>query len=141
MEKRFNYQQTYLKDQIKRRISKADLFLIGLLLLVGAGSLLAVHFMEKQKGAFVCVTVDGAVYGNYELSKVQDIPIKVHGIVTNTLQIAQEEAKMIQADCPDRLCVHQRAIAGQGETIVCLPNKIVVEVKGEHDAEFDSIAR
>ena len=36
---------------------------------------------------------------------------------------------MISADCPDKLCVNQHAISSNGETIVCLPNKVVVEVE------------
>jgi hypothetical protein len=49
---------------------------------------------------------------------------------------------MTQADCPDKLCVHQKAISATGETIVCLPNKVVVEIAGEtEDAEFDTIAK
>ncbi|KAI4447103.1 hypothetical protein C823_001622 [Eubacterium plexicaudatum ASF492] len=48
---------------------------------------------------------------------------------------------MIWADCPDQLCVHQKAISGQGETIVCLPNKIVVEIAEGEDADLDAISR
>ena len=48
---------------------------------------------------------------------------------------------MIEADCPDQLCVHQKAISKDRETIVCLPNKVVVEVKSKTESEFDSIAK
>ena len=47
---------------------------------------------------------------------------------------------MISADCPDKLCVHQHAISANGETIVCLPNKVVAEVK-DGTVEIKSIAR
>lgn len=124
-----------------KRITKPDLLLIGLLLLIGAGSLLIVTVLRNQKGTRVQITIDGAVYGTYELSKEQTIPIKVHGTVTNTLQISDQKANMVQADCPDQLCVHQKAVSGQGETIVCLPNRVVVEVTGEQEAQFDSISR
>ena len=46
---------------------------------------------------------------------------------------------MTEADCPDQLCVHQRAISKQKQTIVCLPNRVVVEVIGGEDAGLDSI--
>ena len=42
--------------------------------------------------------------------------------------IADGKADMKDADCPDRLCVKQKAISRQNENIVCLPNKIVVTV-------------
>ena len=41
---------------------------------------------------------------------------------------------MTRADCPDQLCIHQGPIHIQGETIVCLPNRVVVEITG-NDAE------
>lgn len=127
--------------QVKKRFSKADLILIVLLLVIGVCGLLFVNAKKKQAGATVQVFVDRTLYGTYELSKDQTVPIQAHGAVTNTLQISDGKAKMVQADCPDQLCVHQRAVSARGETIVCLPNKVVAEVKGEQEAAFDSISR
>lgn len=127
--------------QMKKRIAKPDLLLIGILLLIGLSSLLAVRIWTGRTGALVRVTVDGAVYGSYALSESRIIPIEADGAITNTLQISDGKAKMTEADCPDQLCIHQKAISRQGETIVCLPNKIVVEVHGDGQPEFDSIAR
>ena len=42
---------------------------------------------------------------------------------------------MISAECPDHLCMKQKAIDEKGGTIVCLPNKVVIE--GEKSTEFD----
>ena len=48
---------------------------------------------------------------------------------------------MISAKCPDKLCVQQKAISKSGESIICLPYKIVVRVEGAKDAsDYDSIA-
>ena len=46
---------------------------------------------------------------------------------------------MIEADCPDKLCVHQKAIERTNETIVCLPHKVVVEIQDAKEADFDSM--
>jgi hypothetical protein len=49
---------------------------------------------------------------------------------------------MIEADCPDKLCMHQNAISLAGENIVCLPNKVVCTVVDEtEDAAFDAIVK
>ena len=42
---------------------------------------------------------------------------------------------MISATCPDHLCKKQKAIDENGGTIVCLPNKVVIE--GEKAADSD----
>lgn len=128
------------KNSIKR-MTKADLVLIGILLLTGFTCLLAVRLLVQKGGAMVRILSDGQLYGTYRLTSDQEILIQKEGEVVNILKISDRKAKMIQADCPDQLCVHQRAICRQGETIVCLPNKIVVEIEGEQDAGLDSISR
>ena len=39
-------------------------------------------------------------------------------------------AWLVDADCPDKLCVHQGKIDKTGEVITCLPNKLTVTVIG-----------
>lgn len=126
---------------MKKRISKRDLIF---LLAVLAAALFAGFFVKlsgNTKGAFAVVTVDGERYGTYPLSKDQEIPIVAGGRTANLLVIEDGRADITEADCPDKLCVHQRAIANTNETIVCLPNKVVVSVEGNEESEIDSIAK
>ena len=70
------------------------------------------------------------------------IPIKRNGVVTNTLEIRDGCADMTDADCPDKICVNQKAVSRPGETIVCLPNKVVVEVEADTgETAYDSFSR
>ena len=55
--------------------------------------------------------------------------------------IENGKVKMKEADCPDQICVHHRAISKNRETIVCLPNKVVVEIVSSEESELDSIAK
>ena len=47
---------------------------------------------------------------------------------------------MKDAECPDKLCMRQGAISRDGQTIVCLPHKLVVEVIGGEKEAYDSIS-
>ena len=49
---------------------------------------------------------------------------------TNTLVIAGGTARVIEASCPDQICVRRGAVQYAGESIVCLPHKLVVTVQG-----------
>lgn len=98
-------------------------------------------FLKGAQGAQVVVTVSGETYGIYSLWKEQEIPIVIDGVTTNLLVIKDGEADMTEADCPDKLCVHQAAISKNNEMIVCLPNEIVVQVTGSEESEVDSIAK
>ena len=82
-----------------------------------------------------------AIYGTYPLDVDKEIPIQKDGKTTNLLVIRDGKADVTEADCPDKLCVHQKAISKTNETIVCLPNKVVVQVIGAGESELDSIAR
>lgn len=114
------------------------LVIIGILCLVFLG----VYFLYPKKTASrVNILVDGKSVGTYDLSKNQRVPIEVKGQITNTLEIADGQAFMEEADCPDHLCMKQGKISYQGETIVCLPNKVVVQVESEQESLYDSMAQ
>ena len=126
---------------MKKRLSLNDIrFIIGIavaLLVLLAAS----FFLNGEKGAEVQVTIDGEVYGTFSLSENQEIPIMIDGVTTNLLVIKDGKADMTEADCPDMLCVHQRAVSKNNESIVCLPNKVVVQVIGAKESGFDSFAK
>ncbi len=110
-------------------MKKADLILV-LAVVVVAAALFFWRFRIQENGTSVRVEVDGEVYGIYSLSEDQEIVING----TNTLVISDGEAYMSEATCPDKLCVHQGRISADGELIVCLPNRVVVQIE-ENDAE------
>lgn len=59
----------------------------------------------------------------------------------NLLAVDGERVWMQAADCPDQICVHHIPIKGGGESIICLPHKLAVELVGKTDAEKpDAIA-
>ncbi len=126
-----------------RRMTKADVILLVSLLITGLVCFAVLRLGLQKNGAAVRILSDGELYGTYYLTEEQNIPIQKNGKVVNVLEISGHKAKMIKADCPDKLCVHQKAISRQGETIVCLPNKIVVEIEGDKntDTDLDSISR
>ena len=92
---------------------------------------------SRDRGYCVSIQIDGAEYGRYDLSADRVIEIGE----TNRLEIRDGKASMVHADCPDQLCVHQKAISKDRETIVCLPNRVVVQITGGEEGVYDSIAK
>ena len=115
---------------------KNDYILAGGVIVIALLFLLFNYVFIQTEGAKVTVTIDGELFGTYMLSDNQEITI--HD--TNVFVIEDGKADMIDANCPDKLCVHQKAISKEAETIVCLPNKVVIEVSGADESELDSIA-
>ena len=118
-------------------LKKKDWILIAIIIVV-AGLAFFLHNLLGAKGAnCVVVKVDGKIEGTYSLGEDQEISINGG---TNTLVIKNNRAKMQEADCPDQLCVNQKAISKNNESIICLPNKIVVEVESSENSEFDAVS-
>ncbi|HIW59840.1 MAG TPA: NusG domain II-containing protein [Candidatus Anaerobutyricum avicola] len=123
---------------------KADVILISAFLLIGLAGLL-LFAAWRDEGEFVRVTVDGTVFGEYPLDRDDVIDIET-GEGTNTLTIVDGQADMTEADCPDKICVDHIAISRAGESIVCLPHRIVVEIiagegREDQDTGYDGITR
>ncbi|MCI8627954.1 MAG: NusG domain II-containing protein [Firmicutes bacterium] len=76
----------------------------------------------------ITVSIDGTVYKEFDLYQNQNYTIQTEQGY-NVLQIQNHKATIIEADCPDQLCVQQKAVSHIGELIVCLPHKMVIEVK------------
>ena len=60
---------------------------------------------------------------------------------TNRLEIRGGYAQMVWADCPDQVCVNHRSINRDGESIICLPNQVVVSIENGEASDVDGIAR
>ena len=155
---------------------KNDIIIVLVLLSIAAAGLFVFHLTHMGEGRKVRVTVDGVLFGEYdlgtngagdgdsfpafdavaggqgtlEMNRVSDsqstgktdmageddlsgkeniqrieIPGKVGKCI---LVISDGKADMESADCPNQICVHHSAISHTGETIVCLPNRVVIEV-------------
>ncbi len=122
----------------RRMVKKADLILIGVIL-AAALLVLGALTLTRQTGSFVVVRVDGTEVARYSLTEDRTETIEgVNGGI-NVLVIENGTATMTDADCPDQLCVHQGSIRYDGETIVCLPHRVVVEIEGGEEAEVDGV--
>ena len=102
------------------------LFIAGLLLVCAVGILYL--FVFRSSGNTVQVTVDKEVYGVYSLSQniTVDIRSGEDGTKLNRLIINDGKAYIEAASCPDGICVAHRPIFRDKESIVCLPNRVVL---------------
>lgn len=79
----------------------------------------------QEKATTAVVTVDGEE--RYRCSLFIEKEIAIND--TNTLVIKDGAVDMIFADCPDQICVKHTSISKVGETIICLPNQVVVTIE------------
>ncbi len=107
--------------------SRREIFmLLGIVCLAGL-LLLAVRWGAKP-GDEVVITVEQREYGRFPLSENRVLEIEAADGM-NVVEISDNQVHMKSADCPDRLCVKMGFIHDDIRPIVCLPHKVVVEVK------------
>ena len=81
---------------------------------------------------------DGSVVSEYPLSQNRTVVLNGSG-GTNVLVIEDGTARIDKADCPDGLCCKTGKVSRSGQSIICLPHKLTVEITGEarKDASSD----
>ena len=119
------------------KIRNDMLLIAAILLLVSVAALMLL--LTRRAGDTVVVTVNGQPWGEYSLSEDRTVEIR-NGDGYNILIIEGGRAYVQQASCPDGICASHRPIEHDGESIICLPNKVVVEIRATSRKQPDIIA-
>ena len=120
----------------KKKSLRYDIILISTLLCL-ALIFGAIYLLTRKEGSFVCVEIDGVEVAQYPLDRDAEYVLN-NG--TNILKIESGEAYLIYADCPDKTCVRKGKIRYVGESIICLPNRITVIIRGNSDGGVDLVS-
>ena len=121
----------------RKKLKNDIIFTVTLLVAVCLAAL--VLLLVRTEGDTVIVTVDGELYGEYSLKADQTVEIK-SGDGYNLLVVEGGRAYVKSASCPDGICAAHRPVSHNGESIICLPNKVVVEIRTASDSQPDIIA-
>lgn len=118
-----------------------DAILIGIILILAAAAYIGIRSYQtiSTKEAVAVVTVDEKEYGRFPLNKDVEERIELPDGSYNVLVIKDGKADITEASCPDGICVNHRPVNMQKETIVCLPNKVVVEIENGEKSDVDSM--
>ena len=99
--------------------------------------------LTKVEGNNVIVKINGVEAASYSLEDDVRYEIKTgkNNENINVLVIKNGKAYITEADCPDGICKEYRPISYVGETIVCLPHKVVIEITGDStEMSLDAVA-
>ena len=140
-----------LITMIRSMFKKADLILLIVLV---AGGILASLTVARAggTGSSVVIKVNGSLYGTYDLNKDQEITVRSgagkdgadSGDMSgyNIVRIKDGKVSVTDADCHNHDCMHHKPISRSGESIICLPHKVVVGISSEEGGEgYDTIAQ
>jgi len=110
------------------KMKKKELMIITLLLVISlVGIALFYTVNASNQPLTVRVSRDGEVIATLPLSQDHSETFS-NASGYNTLVISNGTADITEADCPGQICVDTHNISSPGETIVCLPHKLIVEI-------------
>jgi len=78
----------------------------------------------------------------YQLPLNQDNEIVFQGALSEMhVIIKNKKAWVEESGCPNKICQKMGKIESSGQTIICIPNKVLVVVKGRNKFQFDGITK
>ena len=112
-----------------------DILLVLVILALAVVLLFVIHSRGRE-GSYVVVMIRNKETARYSMT--------INGVYdingdndnngdngnTNRVEIKDGRVRMIEASCPNHLCIRQGWISLEGQSIVCLPNKVVVRIEG-----------
>ena len=116
-------------------IKKRDIVLAAVLLVLGIAGVFILKY-GLHKGSYAEIYIDDKPVKTINMD-VDDEYVFHTEQGENVVAVKDGKIEMKSADCPDKVCVRMGAKNRSGETITCLPHKLVVEVHGGEAQEVD----
>lgn len=124
-------------------MKKKDFILIFVILLVIIASFSINYFVNSKNGENIEIYVDNKLYKTYSVNDSDEIKIESKEGY-NIVKIHDEGVEIVEASCPDKVCIHSGFITKTSESIVCLPNKVHIKIithdNHDHEDEEDIIS-
>ena len=117
--------------------AKNDLWLIAIFLLVIAVAAILL-FVFRTEGNTVTILLDGEIWAEYPLDVDRTVEVRV-GDAFNVVVIENGGVRVDKASCPDGICAAHRPVHYNGQSIICLPNDVVVEIRTNGQNQPDII--
>ncbi len=127
------------EDAVFFRTSKFDLVFIGLILFLSGFFIvwgLRSCLRQDAQTKLALVYQGKVLLEQVDLNKDRTIDI-LGGKMR--VQAAKGRLRIEHSDCPRHLCMNMGWIQYSGQTIVCVPNQVLVEIKSKGDSVVDAV--
>lgn len=114
----------------KKIIVKKDFFIILAIVLTGI-IVVSVSFIMKKTnhGKTAVISVDSEIIEKINLETHENNTFSIENIKGVVFEVNNGKIRIIESDCPDKICVKTDFINSKSEKIVCLPKKLIVEIE------------
>lgn len=126
-----------------KKTDKYILIIVGVILFLSIVGIYGYRMFFSTAGTTAVITQNGKVINTIELDKVEkpyEFTINSQQGGYNTIYVDHGSIRVIDADCPDRLCIHTGTLSKTNDIAVCLPHGLFIEIKNGVESEIDSLA-
>jgi hypothetical protein len=132
---------SHLEERIDLgKVTLLDVIVIALILFLSTAVILHDKLginLPSAGAAEAAVFQDGKLFQRLKLDKDQEV-VLFNGKML--LELKDGRLRVKESDCPRRICLHTGWIQHPGETIVCVPNKMVIEINASGSPRVDAVA-
>jgi hypothetical protein len=119
------------------RLTILDVLLIAALLALPGWALIRSARAAGER-PIARIFQNNRLVGTYELDRDQMISIGDRARPDMSIEIRGGAIRVAESDCPKGVCIHAGWVRTPGRSILCIPNRVLIEIKGEskdYDAE------
>lgn len=120
-------------------LKKGDFFIFGVLALLIVGSAVFLFFPRSEKKDCI-ILQDDVIMESIPLDGSVHRVITITGEYVNRIEIDGDRVRFLESDCPNLFCVNTGWISEPYQTAVCLPNRVMIRIESEEEAEVDAVA-
>lgn len=120
----------------KEKVFKiGDLFVILTIVLIAFVILFSTGKGTFVEGSMINIKINGETVKTIKVDGSMEGKIEhIHSeFGDNEIIFTKHGVKMHDSDCKDKLCIKMGEITTKGESIVCLPNRLVIEIEPGDD--------
>lgn len=120
------------------RTKKICIAFVVLLLVLGIAGSIFIYMRKPSKNLTANIYQDGNLIKSIDLSKVSEsYSFTVDGPngAYNKIEVRPGEIAVVEASCPDKVCINMGFIKNQSLPISCLPNKLVIKIENATDSQ------
>lgn len=124
-----------MKNLLKKY--KKDIIIIGILLTIAIVAYLGIRLYYGKSGDEVQVFIDGQLVVTYDINENNQYKVSI-GDEYNEILIEDRKVSVSQSSCENQVCVKHMPISDYGESIICLPHKLVVKINKNSEMQKES---
>lgn len=114
-----------LKDKGRKLFNVKDTIIIALIIAAVFAFYASVSGSEGENAVVLC---GGSIIAEFPLNTAGEYFCPE--VPDMTFTVADGTVSVTESGCGDKICVHTGKISHKGEAIICVPNRVVVEIKG-----------